>query len=61
MRPILRWFLFTACLVVFTAAMLWISARILDLEGQRQRTAEEAQVHEKVRLALWRMDSLASA
>ena len=61
MRPILRWFLFTACLVVFTAAMLWISARILDLEGQRQRTAEEAQVQEKVRLALWRMDSLASA
>jgi signal transduction histidine kinase len=41
--------------------MLWISARILDLEGQRQRTAEEAQVQEKVRLALWRMDSLASA
>lgn len=61
MRPFLRWFLFTACLAVFTAAMLWISARILDLEGQRQRTAEEAQVQEKVRLALWRMDSLASA
>ena len=61
MRPFLRWFLFTLCLLVFTGAMVWISVRTLDLETQRQRTAEDAQVQEKVRLALWRMDSLASA
>ncbi|MEQ1748981.1 MAG: HAMP domain-containing sensor histidine kinase [Prosthecobacter sp.] len=61
MRPFLRWLLFTACLAVFTGAMLWISVRTLDLEEQRRQTAEDAQVQEKVRLALWRMDSLASA
>lgn len=61
MRPFLRWFLFAACLAVFTGAMLWISARTLDLEAQRRLAAEDAQVQEKVRLALWRMDSLASA
>lgn len=61
MRPLFRWLLFTACLAVFTGAMLWISARIVDLEEQHRRSAEDAQVQEKVRLALWRMDSLASA
>ena len=61
MRPLLRWLLFAACIAVFTGAMLWISVRTLDLEKQRRQTAEDAQVQEKVRLALWRMDSLASA
>ncbi len=61
MRPALRWFLFIACLAVFGAAMAWISLRMLDLEEQRKTTAKDAQVQEKVRLALWRMDSLASA
>jgi len=61
MRPFLRWSLFTFCLAVFMGAMLWISARTLDLEEQRRRTAEDAEVQEKMRLALWRMDSLAGA
>ncbi len=61
MRPFLRWFLFTLCLLVFTGAMGWISLRMLDMEEQRQHTSDEAQVQEKIRLALWRMDSLASA
>lgn len=61
MRPFLRWFLFLACLAVFGAVMVWISGRSLELEAQRRVAAEEAQVQEKVRLALWRMDALASA
>lgn len=61
MSSLVRWLLFTLCLLVFTGAMGWMSLRMLDLEAQRRRTAEEAQVQEKVRLALWRMDSLASA
>ena len=61
MSTFVRWLLFTLCLLVFTGAMGWMSLRMLDLEAQRRRTAEEAQVQEKVRLALWRMDSLASA
>lgn len=59
-RPVFRWLLFTLCLAVFTGAMVWISLRTLDLEDQRCQNEEEAQVQEKLRLALWRMDSLAS-
>ena len=61
MRSILRWLLFILCLLVFTGAMGWISLRMLSMEQQRRHTAKDAQVQEKVRLALWRMDSLASA
>ncbi|MEN3940018.1 ATP-binding protein [Prosthecobacter sp. SYSU 5D2] len=61
MSSLVRWLLFTLCLLVFSGAMGWMSLRMLDLEAQRRRTAEEAQVQEKVRLALWRMDSMASA
>jgi signal transduction histidine kinase len=56
-----RWLLFLTCIAVFGGAMVWISTRMLDLEEQRRSTAEDAQVQEKVRLALWRMDSLTSA
>lgn len=56
-----RWLLFLTCLAVSGGALAWMSARMLDLEAQRRSTAEDAQVQEKVRLALWRMDSLASA
>ena len=31
------------------------------IENARRRAAEEAQVQERIRLALWRMDSLASS
>jgi signal transduction histidine kinase len=61
MRPFIRWLLFLTCLAVFGGVMVWISTRMLDLEEQRRSTAEDAQVQEKVRLALWRMDSLTSA
>jgi signal transduction histidine kinase len=56
-----RWLIFLACLAVSGGAMVWMSLRMLDLEDQRRATLEEAQVQEKVRLSLWRMDSLASA
>jgi signal transduction histidine kinase len=61
MRPFIRWLLFLTCLAVFGGVMVWISTRMLDLEEQRRSTAEDAQVQEKIRLALWRMDSLTSA
>src|SRR6218665_2265411 len=60
MRSFLRWLLFTLCLLVFAGVMGWISVRMLDLEQDRQETAKEAQEQEKIRLALWRMDSQAS-
>lgn len=61
MRPVFRWFLFLLSLLVFTAALGWISVRMLEMEKQRQVADEEDSVQEKMRLALWRMDSLASA
>lgn len=60
MRSFFRWLLFTLCLLVFTGVMGWISVRMLDLEQDRQETLKEAQEQEKIRLALWRMDSQAS-
>lgn len=56
-----RWFAFFLCLIVLVAAMAWISLHALDLESQRRTAATEALVQERMRLALWRMDALASA
>jgi len=60
MRPLTRWLLFLTSLAVFGGVMGWISLRMMDLEKRRQLSEQDAQVQEKVRLALWRMDSLAS-
>ncbi len=59
-RPVLKWLLFASCLAVFLAVMAWITARTLDMERQRVAAERNAQVQERIRLALWRMDSLAS-
>jgi signal transduction histidine kinase len=60
-RPFFRWLLFGLCLAVVLGVMAWITGRVLDLEEQRRLSNEEARRQEMVRLALWRMDSLASA
>ncbi len=57
----LRWLAFLLCLTVFVTVLGWISAHTLELEEARQTAALEAQAQERVRLALWRMDSFASA
>ncbi|HCN77085.1 MAG TPA: hypothetical protein DIT13_07825, partial [Verrucomicrobiales bacterium] len=57
----LRWLAFLLCLSVFVAAMGWISLRALGLEEERRSDAIEAQIQERMRLALWRMDALTSA
>lgn len=56
-----RWLAFLLCLTVFVTVLGWISAHTLELEEARQTAALEAQAQERVRLALWRMDSFASA
>ena len=56
-----RWSVFFLSLAVLVMAMAWISLRVLELESQRQAAAAEAVVQERLRLALWRMDALASA
>jgi signal transduction histidine kinase len=59
-RPVFKWLLFASCLAVFLTVMAWITMRTLDMERQRVAAGREAQVQERIRLALWRMDSLAS-
>jgi signal transduction histidine kinase len=60
-RPLVKWLLFAACLAVFLGVMGWITTRTLEMERQREIAEQEAQVQERVRLALWRMDSIAGA
>ncbi len=51
------WFAFAGCLLLVLAAMVWISRTALRLERDELAASRQAAVQEKVRLALWRMDS----
>ena len=48
---------FGLCLAVVLAAMGWVSLTALRLEREQERARQRAALEEKVRLALWRMDS----
>ncbi len=49
--------LFGLCAAALVAVMGWLTARVRELERERQRAREEATLEESVRLALWRMES----
>jgi signal transduction histidine kinase len=55
------WLAFLACVAVVGAAMAVITRHALSLEQARLQAAGEAELGEKVRLALWRMDTEAAA
>ena len=57
-RPLHIWTIFAACLAVVFAAMTWVSGTALRLDRAQGEAQRQAQFEEKVRLALWRMDSL---
>lgn len=56
-RPIHIWSFFAVSLAVLLTAMGWVSLTALRLDRAQQETAQQAEVEERVRLALWRMDS----
>ena len=56
-RPLHIVGLVAACLAVGAAATLWLGATILRLDREQREYQERAALEEKVRLALWRMDS----
>src|SRR5262245_9772538 len=56
-RPRHIWLSFGVCLTVLLAAMGWVSWTALRLDDSQRRAAQQAEFEEKVRLALWRMDS----
>lgn len=57
LRPLVTWVLFGLCLLAVLAAMGWISLTVTRLDRDEQETRRQAEVEERVRLALWRMDS----
>jgi signal transduction histidine kinase len=55
------WLTFAVCLVLVLAGMAWISRTAIRLERTELKASRQAAVQEKVRLALWRMDSAMAA
>lgn len=56
-RPVHIWIGFALCAAVALAVLGWASHTILRLDGWQQQAAHQAEFEERVRLALWRMDS----
>ncbi|HUR45731.1 MAG TPA: hypothetical protein VMZ27_07660, partial [Candidatus Saccharimonadales bacterium] len=59
-RPAQIWIVFGAALVVLLAAMGWVSWTAVRFERAQAEAQSKADFEEKVRLALWRMDSTLS-
>ncbi len=51
------WLAFAVSLAALYGAMGWASATVLRLEGAQRQASAQAAFEERVRLALWRMDS----
>lgn len=56
-RPWKIWLVFGLCATVVLAAMGWISVTALRLDRAQAEAGQRAELEERVRLALWRMDS----
>ena len=59
-RPWQIWFAFGLCLAVAFAAVGWISLTAIKVDRAQAEAYRLAALEEKVRLALWRMDSALS-
>ena len=56
-RPLHIWLVFAGVVLLALASFAWLSRAVLDLDDAQRRQRAEAEQEEKVRLALWRMDS----
>lgn len=56
-RPIHIWIIFVSCFLLLLAGMGWVSWTALKLDRAQGESQRQAEFEEKVRLALWRMDS----
>src|SRR6188472_1127589 len=59
-RPWKIWLIFAACAALLLCVMGWVSRTALRLERSQIEAQRQAELEEKVRLALWRMDSMLS-
>jgi len=59
-RPLHVWIAFATCVAVALLAMGFVSLKALGFESENQRARARELLEERVRLALWRMDSSVS-
>ncbi len=57
----LVWIAFTFCACLVIGAMLWLTDSVIQTEKNRARAEIRADIQERVRLSLWRMDSLGTS
>src|SRR5262249_4088943 len=60
-RPWQIWLAFAGALALAAGALGWLSLRALDADRAEAAAQQQSLIEENVRLALWRMDSLAAA
>src|SRR5687768_3967037 len=56
-RPWQVWLAFVLCVAVLAAAMGWLTAHALRVDRERSAARAEAELEQRVSLALWRMDT----
>jgi signal transduction histidine kinase len=56
-RPWQVWLVFVVCVAGAAAAMVWLTQQALDADGKRRAAEAEAELEQRVSLALWRMDT----
>ncbi|WP_411826296.1 sensor histidine kinase [Luteolibacter sp. AS25] len=55
------WIAFGCCACLVLAAMLWLTRSVIKTEYERSNAEIRAELQERVRLSLWRMDSLGTS
>lgn len=55
------WIAFACCACLVVAAMLWLTRSVISTERNRAIAEIRAELQERVRLSLWRMDSLGAS
>src|SRR5687767_8149699 len=56
-RPWQVWFAFALCSLLVAAAMGWLTVHALRVDRERSAARAEAELEQRVSLALWRMDT----
>ena len=58
-RPVATWLIFGICVLAATIAVAWLSQQALQAERSERHARQQADLENRVRVALWRMDSIA--
>ncbi len=53
------WLIFGTCLLAATLAVAWLSRQTLQAERSERHARQQADLENRIRVALWRMDSIA--